>query len=400
MTEPPDRPRWRRYAQDAGIAVGGCAVDLLGFSRVLAGPDAFPTWVAAYAAAGFVALLWRRRAPVAVYAVLWLHSTIASIAIPSYGPVIGLVVALYTVADLAPPRFGPAALAVALVPVGFQVAGEVASAPPEFAASALAASTTFLVAIVAGAWAGGRWARSRRAQLGLLEQQRLHTAREAVAQERTRIARDLHDVVSHSVGVMTLQAAGARRVLAAGKTDRAARALADIEGAGGQAMIELRRMLDVLRTAEPADGEEDRSDEQLAPAPGLREVDALVQGFLAAGVPARVVVSGSPGALDAGADMSAYRIIQESLTNVAKHAGPGVPTTVELRWTEHALEVVITSGEPRAPRPQNGSGPGYGLIGLRERAAAVGARFDAGPQADGGFRVAATLPVLDRQPAG
>jgi signal transduction histidine kinase len=393
MTEAWNGGTWRGRAQDVAVAAGGCVLDLVGFSRILSGPEAFPPWVGLYAAAGFAVLLWRRRAPRAVFAIVWLHSAVASIAIPSYGPVVAVAIGLYTVSDLASRRAGSWALALSFLPTGFLAVGEALSAPPESAVAALAGSFTVLSLVNAGAWSLGRWARAHREQLALAEEQRRRTAQEAVARERARIARDLHDVVSHSVGVMTLQAAGARQVLAAGKLDRAAKALADIEGAGTQAMTELRRMLGVLRVPEPADDElVDGVDTH--PRPGLHDLEKLVEGMLAAGVPVRLVVHGPPGELDAGADLSAYRIVQESLTNVVKHAGPGVPTVVELRWGDTGLDLSITSSRPvHPPDPDRSVRSGYGLIGLRERASAVGGRLEAGPQPDGGFRVTATLPV-------
>jgi signal transduction histidine kinase len=289
-------------------------------------------------------------------------------------------------------------LAAVFLPTGFQVAAEVTSAPPDLAIAALAAALTMLTLVNAGAWSLGRWARAHREQLVLLEEQRRRAEREAVARERTRIARDLHDVISHSVGVMTLQAAGARHVLSTGNRDRAAQALADIEEAGTQAMTELRRMLGVLRVSETGDPQTTEPDGACPdplgqPRPGLGDLGTLLDGVLAAGVPARLVVSGEPRELDAGADLSAYRIVQEALTNVAKHAGPGTPTTVELHWGDRALHISITNSTPHDRSTTAPSGSGYGLIGLRERAAAVGGHVDAAPRPDGGFRVTATLPA-------
>lgn len=390
MTSARSRVRWR----DLLVVVGGCALDLVGFSKILSGPAEFPAWVAGYAVAGFVALFWRRRAPLVVFAVLWLHAVIAAVAIPSYGPVVGLVIALFTVASDSPRAVGIWALVLSLVPTAILAAGEVAGAPPELVISVLAASLTLLSLVNAGGWSLGRWARAHREQLDLLERQRHREAQEALTAERTRIARDLHDIVSHSVGVMTLQAAGARRVLAAGKQDRAAQALADIEGAGTRALVELRRMLGVLRV----DGQQ-VDDAETQPRVGLDELDPLVQRVLAAGLPVRVVRHGRPRALDLGADLSAYRTVQEALTNVVKHAGTGVPTVVELRWAGDELELSITNDAPSRPPEPSPHASGYGLMGLHERVTAVGGRFTAGPLPDGGFRVAATLPVNAPVPA-
>jgi signal transduction histidine kinase len=386
--------------RDLLVVVGGCLLDLVGFSQVLAGSEESPAWVAGYAAAGFVALFWRRRAPRVVFAVMWLHAVIAAVAIPSYGPVVGLMIALFTVANRCSRVVGLGALALSLVPAVILTAGEVAGSPPELVISVLAASLTLLSLVNAGAWSLGRWARAHHERLELIERQRRREAQEALTAERTRIARDLHDIVSHSVGVMTLQAAGARRVLASGKQERAAQALADIEGAGTQAMIELRRMLGVLRVdGKPDDGGPGAADEpETQPRVGLDELQPLVQRVLAAGVPARVVQHGRPRPLDLGADLTAYRIVQEALTNVVKHAGVGVPTLVELRWGDSELELSITNDRPAhavEPRPASG----YGLVGLHERVAAVGGRLTAGPAPDGGFRVAASLPATTPAPA-
>jgi signal transduction histidine kinase len=396
MTSAPSRTHWRDRARDLAVVVGGCGLDLVGFSQVLSGGEAFPAWVAGYAAVGFVALFWRRRAPRVVFAVMWLHAVVAAVAIPSYGPVVGLMIALFAVANRSSRAAGIWALALSLVPTVILTAGEVAGSPPELVLAVLVASLTLLSLVNAGAWSLGRWARAHHERLDLLERQRRREAQDALAAERARIARDLHDIVSHSVGVMTLQAAGARRVLAAGKQDRAAQALADIEGAGTQAMTELRRMLGVLRVdGQPDDGS---GEPETQPRVGLDELEPLVQRVLAAGVPARVVRHGRPRALDLGADLTAYRTVQEALTNVLKHAGAGVPTVVELRWGDSELELSITNNAPTGPvEPRPASG--YGLIGLRERVAAVSGRFAAGPLPDGGFRVAATLPAAVPAPA-
>jgi signal transduction histidine kinase len=401
MTSALSRSPLRDRARDLLVVLGGCVLDLVGYSKILSGPEEFPTWVAGYAVAGFVALFWRRRAPLVVFAVIWLHAFIAAVAIPSYGPVVGMMIALFTVANRSSRAAGIWALVLSLVPAGILVAGEVAGAPPELVISVLAASVTLLSMVNTGAWSLGRWARSHAGRLELLERHRRQEAQEALTAERTRIARDLHDIISHSVGVMTLQAAGARRVLASGKQDRAAQALADIEGTGTQAMIELRRMLGVLRVdGQLDDGRPGDTDEpETQPRVGLDELDPLVQRVLAAGVPARVVQHGRRRALDLGADLSAYRTVQEALTNVVKHAGVGVPTVIELRWGDSELELSITNDVPTHPPATRPHASGYGLVGLHERVVAVGGRLTSGPLPDGGFRVVATLPTTVPAPA-
>lgn len=379
--EKPVRP-WQ--PRNVAVALGGLVLDLLGFSQILAGPAVFPTWVAGYAAAGYFVLLWRRNAPRVVFAVMLVHAAVAAIAIPTYGPVVGLLIALFTLSERTSFATGIWALALSFLPTAFLVAGEVWNAPPELVIPTLAASLTMLSLANSGAWSLGRWARSHREQLDLLEQRRVLEAQEAVADERTRIARDLHDIVSHSVGVMTLQAAGARQVLINGNQARAERALSDIEVAGTQAMVELRRMLTVLRDPETEPGTDpDR--------PGLSDLEPLVDRMVAAEVPTRLVSRGEPRPLDAGTELTVYRVVQESLTNVAKHAGAAASTVVELGWGAEELSISITN-TAAGPARASGHSTGHGLIGLRERVTAVGGRVEAGPAA-GGFQVTAVLPL-------
>ncbi len=383
--------------QDAALATICCIFDLLGFSKVvMSSASTFPVAIVVYAAVGYVVLAWRRRAPVAVFAVMWAHSTIATIAIPdSYRPVIGLMVALYTIATLDRLRAGLVALALVFVPASFGIAAEVQDASPQQAPAVFVASTILLSLINCGSWSLGRWAHFHRRQVDLLEQQQELAARMAVATERSRIARDLHDIIAHSVSVMLLQAAGARRVLAT-DPERASAALHNIEGAGTQAMVELRRLLGILRTNDAAE-----TDKQFHLPHGLAELGPLVDGVRTAGVPVRLFVHGHPGVLDPSVDLSAYRIVQEALTNVTKHAGPGTDTTITLRWEDDELHLAITNDGPELRTVELPRSPssGHGLLGLRERAAAVGGRLEAGRLAGNGFRVTAVLPRADRSGA-
>jgi signal transduction histidine kinase len=385
MAQVKPAPPWQ--PRNLAVVLGGLVLDLVGFSQILAGPAVFPTWVAGYAAAGYVVLLWRRSAPRVVFAVMLVHAAVAAVAIPTYGPVIGLMIALFTISERTSFATGLWALTLSFLPTVFLVAGEVWNAPPELAIPTMAASFTMLSLANSGAWSLGRWARSHREQLDLLEQRRVLEAQEAVTDERTRIARDLHDIVSHSVGVMTLQAAGARQVLINGNQPRAEQALSDIEGVGTQAMVELRRMLTVLRDPETEPGTEpDR--------PGLADLEPLVDRMVAAEVPTRLVSRGEPRPLDAGTELTVYRVVQESLTNVAKHAGADASAVVELEWSEQELSISITnttSGPARISRDSTG----HGLVGLRERVAAVGGRVEAGPTT-GGFQVTAVLPLTQK----
>lgn len=244
--------------------------------------------------------------------------------------------------------------------------------------------------VLAATWALGRWMRHRRDELTRLTEQARQLERErdaataaAVDDERARIARELHDLVAHSLAVVVLQAQAAARVL--DSDPGAARgALGAVESTGRAGLAELRRMLDLL-----AAGPDD-----LDPRPGLHQLDALVERVTHAGLPVTVSVEGQPRALPAGLDLSAYRIVQEALTNSLKHAG-GSPARVELTYRPDTVEITVSDRGTTAPAT-NGvprSGQGRGLIGMRERAALYGGRVQAGPLPGGGFAVSATLPT-------
>jgi signal transduction histidine kinase len=220
-------------------------------------------------------------------------------------------------------------------------------------------------------------------RVGLLARERDEKARAAAAQERTRIARELHDVVAHSVSTMVLQASGARQVLRS-HTDEAEDAMRSVELTGRQALRELRRMLGILRT-------DDRPS--LDPQPGVADIELLVTRMRDTGLPVQLEVSGAPPALAPGLDLTAYRIVQEALTNVLKHAGR-VETSVRVTFDVEALDLLIRNAGP-TPRPtSNGGDPGHGLIGMRERVALYDGSLRARPdERGGGFTVHARLPL-------
>jgi signal transduction histidine kinase len=214
----------------------------------------------------------------------------------------------------------------------------------------------------------------------LLEQRRDEEARIAVAEERARIARELHDVVAHSVSVMTVQASGVRRLLKP-EQEREREALETVERTGREALAEMRRLLGVLR-------ESDGSAE-LAPQPGLAHLDELIEQVRGSGLPVEVTVAGDRKPLPPGVDLSAYRIVQEALTNVRKHAGRA-SASVELRYRADRLELEIANDGSSVVRTD---GSGHGLHGMRERAQVCGGTLEAGPRPEGGFAVRATLPL-------
>jgi signal transduction histidine kinase len=216
-----------------------------------------------------------------------------------------------------------------------------------------------------------------------LAAERDRRAAEAVAEERARIARELHDVVAHAISVIVLQARGGRRVLASSPRE-AATAFDTIEHSGEQALGEMRRLLAMLRY----------DDEHLLdPQPGLDALDELASSMSRMGIPVEVVREGTPVELSAGIDLSAYRILQEALTNVLKHAGPA-RARVRVRFAEGHLDLEVTDdGSGTGDTTADGGGSGHGLVGIRERAELYGGRVEAGRSPDGGYAVRARLPI-------
>jgi signal transduction histidine kinase len=243
--------------------------------------------------------------------------------------------------------------------------------------------------LAAGAWGLGAYARARRgyreeleARAALLEREREQLARLAVHEERAAIARELHDIVAHSVGVMLVGVRGARDALRTAP-GAAEETLARVEASGERSVAELRRILALLR--DPAAAADTR------PQPSLAEVAALVDEHRAAGLPVRLEVRGAQEALPDGVELSAYRIVQEALTNARRHAAPSrVTVTLTFRGTSLNVEV---EDDGAAPAEASAGGPGHGLVGMRERVALLGGELDVGPRPAGGFRVAARLPL-------
>ena len=244
-----------------------------------------------------------------------------------------------------------------------------------------AESAVLIFVMSAAAWAIGRAFAERGRRTRELEQQARHLeqAHEAAAlSERARIASELHDVVAHSVSVMTIQA-GAARLLLDDDPEKARDPLIAVEETGHQALAEMRRLLGVLRGSD---------DTTLTPQPGLAQLDALVEQTRAAGLPVDVSSDGDPRPLPPGIDLTAFRVIQEALTNVLKHGG-AARAQVTVRYHSDALEIDVTNSGRVA---QNGTG-GYGLLGMRQRVALYGGELDAKPRAEGGFEVHARLPT-------
>ncbi|MGW6735112.1 sensor histidine kinase [Streptomyces sp. NPDC055013] len=255
----------------------------------------------------------------------------------------------------------------------------------------------FLTVPFALAWVLGDSIRTRRAYYEQLEERatRLEKEREAqakvaVAAERARIARELHDVVAHNVSVMVVQADGAAYVLDSAP-DQAKKALETISSTGRQALAEMRRLLGVLRT-----GEHQESGEYV-PQPDVEQIDDLIQQCRSSGLPVDFKVEGTPRPLPSGVELTAYRIVQEALTNTRKHGGPNTGASVRLVYFDDGLGLLVEDDGKGAPHElyEDGGadGSGHGLIGMRERVGMVGGTLDAGPRPGGGFRISALLPL-------
>jgi len=219
-------------------------------------------------------------------------------------------------------------------------------------------------------------------QAARAERERIEAAERAAAEERARIARELHDVISHDVSLMVLQASVERRVRA--DDDSTTQTLANIESTGREALAELRRMLGVLRKTD--------ADAPLNPQPGLAQLPQLIDQARAAGLPVHLAVDGDPVPLPAGLDIAAYRIVQESLTNAAKHAA-GASVTATIRYRDGSLEIDVADDGGADPERHRQADGGHGLVGMRERVALFGGSLEAAPAANGGFHVRARLPL-------
>ena len=336
----------------------------------------------------FLPLGVRRRFPLAVVTTVLASSLLLELVLgnPSDANQYGLEVFLawlvvaYSAGAYTERRDHRVAVAVALVGAATWVVWS-------YAAGAGDENTLPSVLLAAVAWAGGR-AMRRREQLvdalgdraQRLEREREERVRALVADERARIARELHDVVAHSVSVMVVQAQAGPRLVA--DPERSTAAFESIEASGREALVELRRLLGILRT----------DDQQLAigPQPGLGSLEGLVQQFQDAGLPVELRIDGGPAALPPGVDLSAYRIVQEALTNTLKHAGP-TRAEVIVRYDAAAVELEICDDGKGTPASLNGSG--HGLIGMRERTSLYGGHLEAGPRPAGGFAVRARLPL-------
>ncbi|MFD7451922.1 sensor histidine kinase [Kitasatospora sp. NPDC059827] len=374
-----DRLPWTRT--DAMVAIGAGALDLIGY--VLLGPA---TGALSMSVPGFAVvvlaglpLLARRSRPVPALAAVLVLQAAADLLSPR-GPHFGavLVVALYSVAVSRGVPVTAAAVGVTAVTTTLSQLRFESPLWPQLIADPVAA------VMVAGAGlAVARWQREVAANRRLL-------ADRAVADERRRIARELHDIVAHHITTMQLMAGGARANL--GDQEVVRDALVVLESSGRLALREMRQLLNVLRTGDEPDAAPP------LPQPGVEDLERLVDESRVAGLPTEFTVDGPPRPLPPTVGLTVFRIVQEGLTNARKYAGPA-RATVRLAYHPDRVTVEVRDDGGGAPPAEPTGRAGYGLLGMRERVALHGGTLATGPQPGGGFAVAAELPLSDAESA-
>jgi len=336
-------------------------------------------------AAQTLTLAWRRRYPVGVLSVVIVAFMIErALDYPPNLAMIGIIFALYSVGAQLPKRRSAIVGAIAIiVVVAWTGLGVVSYDIP---ASAMISSFGFMMLpLILGREAHRREQRSLKLEARAIraEFEKERRASDAVSEERARIARELHDVVAHEVTIMTIQAAAAGKVLVS-DTEQARAALGAIEQSGHRALTEMRRLLGLIRTD---------SDADLAPQPGLDSLDTLIDVMNDSGISAELRIEGTPRSVPSGIDLNAYRIIQECLTNVVKHGGPGVAAVVVVRYTDAELQVSVTDDGRWAAQALASNGSGHGHVGMRERVALINGTLVTGPRPGGGYGMRATIPL-------
>jgi signal transduction histidine kinase len=341
-------------------------------------------WVWVLDQALILPLLARRRAPNSVFVVLCALAFVQWLAHVPLAADASLLVALYTVAARRSRR--DALVAAGVLEVGVVLAS-LRFAP---ASDGLVGSLVFLSGLVTAALFGGVAWRSHVAHLDAvvdraarLEREHDQQARLAVIGERTRIAREMHDIVAHSLSVVVALSDGAVAT-SSRDPDEATDAMRQVSTVGRQALAEMRRLLGVLRD------DIDVADAPLAPQPGLAEIDGLLEQVRAVGLAAAVTTAGDPRPLPPTEDVAAYRIVQESLTNTLKHAREATRVEVAVEWSSDLLRVEVSDDGRSGPAD---GAPGHGLVGMSERVAIFGGDVHAGPLPGRGWRVSARLPL-------
>ncbi len=362
---------------DVGLAA---ALVVVGLVEALTVETTMPRWAHATTTTFvMVALAFRRSIPLVVLVIALLAIIVGGRPDTPFVLFAAMVIACYSAGQVLEGRRALVALLIAVGPAGLGLLlddGE----PADIAAVAV---------LYGGPWVVGRLVQqqTRRADTAdarAAELERADADRrvQAAAEERARIARELHDIISHSISVITVQTQAVRRRLAPGQVAEA-RDLMAVESTARQAMVELRRLFGVLR----AEGERP----PLAPQPGLGQLPRLIERTREANLPVELRVQGEPVPLSPGIDLTAYRIVQESVTNVLKHTDDA-RVTITLAYAPTELRInVVDDGRARPTE----NGVGHGLLGMRERVSLFGGRLDIGPRRDGGFAVYAVLPLVE-----
>jgi signal transduction histidine kinase len=379
----------RHEAFDAVLAtvlLVASLVDL--FTHALGGVYPHSTWAhLPFVVVTSLPVAFRRRWPLGALIVLavtqsaWIYGLYPMDQQPPLVPFLQMLVVVYTAAAYSDGRAARAAWVVIALGIGTDIPTLAVGKP---LGNVAGPDISLLIAFSVGLGFARirRRADAQEQRATRAEQERLEAVARAGAEERARIARELHDVISHDVSLMVLQASVERRVHTG--DDSTSQTLANIESTGREALAELRRMLGVLRKTD--------EDAPLRPQPGLAQLPELVEQARAAGLPVHLVVDGDPIAVPAGLDIAAYRIVQESLTNAAKHA-VGATVTATVRYSDGALEIDVTDDGSADPATATLPRGGHGLVGMQERVALFGGSLEAAAAANGGFRVRARLPL-------
>lgn len=385
-TMKPKRQR-HHYALDLGAALALTAV-YIGFARLTAddGQPVYtgPFWLGCLIAAMVgLPIAVRRRWPLAVLAVVLAAMAMASLLDIPREPYAAAGLAAYLVGLAEPTRRSVLALSVTMpVACGAVYTGEAVVTPAEDWRGAMGVAGLVLL-VIGGAWGMGFTVRARRAEAA---REQLRRSERALDEERLRIARELHDIVSHNLSLIAVKAGVAGHVAEADPREARA-ALKVIEETSRSALAEMRRTLGVLRTV----------GAPLGPVPGLDRLDLLAEEAHRAGVDVDLTVHAVEG-LAQGAQLTIYRIVQEAITNVVRHAAPTrCQVTVEVDTREVRIDI-MDEGPPSALRQSvHGLPGGHGLLGMRERAMMYGGSFEAGPRSEGGFAVSVRLPAEGNQ---
>jgi signal transduction histidine kinase len=380
-------PVIRRYWFDAAIVAGaiGGAIELTTGRNSPDAPDVPLAVAIAFDAAFTLTLLARRRFPFGAPAGMLVAGAAfsfvdAKLVVYTFTSFLSVLAASFLLGMLPNRRQAAVGLGIAVAVVFIVVGNDPDRVLGDF---------IFPPLLLLAGWLGGigvsqkiEQAHAAEEKARRLELERQAESRAAVAEERARIARELHDVVGHAVSVMTVQASGVRRLLRPDQ-EREREALEIVEQTGREALAEMRRLVGVLRRPEEAPA--------LAPQPSLRHLDKLVEQAREAGLPVDLQIEGEAKELQAGLDLTAYRLVQEALTNAVKHAR-ATRAEVVVRYGNGVVELLVTDDGRGVPDGTAESG-GHGLVGMRERVSVYGGELEAGPKPEGGYALRARLPI-------